>query len=139
MRSQSMRGRMELSGLFVPTAAKWLSDLRAELIAFPQSAHESLLAAALGGLALDRKTNGDGRSVHRNIRDADGRDRAPHRTVALPRTLQRKLYRKAISGPNGRLFTAACRTSHAGAGGGCGRSSAIKFPGTFAVGCRKAT
>ena len=40
VRSQSMRGRMELLGLFVPAAAKWLPDLRAELIAFPQGAHD---------------------------------------------------------------------------------------------------
>jgi predicted phage terminase large subunit-like protein len=43
IRSQSMRGRMELMGLFVPAAAKWLPDLRAELIAFPQGAHDDVV------------------------------------------------------------------------------------------------
>jgi predicted phage terminase large subunit-like protein len=35
VRAQSIRGRMELTGLYVPARAEWLPDLRAELLAFP--------------------------------------------------------------------------------------------------------
>jgi predicted phage terminase large subunit-like protein len=37
VRAQSIRGRMELDGLYVPARAPWLPDLKAELIAFPNS------------------------------------------------------------------------------------------------------
>jgi phage terminase large subunit-like protein len=37
IRAQSIRGRMELMGLYVPAGAVWLPDLRAELLAFPMA------------------------------------------------------------------------------------------------------
>jgi predicted phage terminase large subunit-like protein len=54
-RAQSIRGRMELSGLFVPAAAKWLPDLKAELLAFPTGRHDDQVdALGLLGLLMDK-------------------------------------------------------------------------------------
>jgi predicted phage terminase large subunit-like protein len=59
VRCQSMRGRMELQGLFVPAAAKWLPDLRAELVAFPEGKHDDQVdALGLVGQLMDRYTPG---------------------------------------------------------------------------------
>jgi predicted phage terminase large subunit-like protein len=55
IRCQSMRGRMELQGLYVPAAAKWLSDLRAELTAFPEGKHDDQVdALGLVGQLMDK-------------------------------------------------------------------------------------
>ena len=40
-----MRDRMELLGLYVPAAARWLTDLRAELLAFPYGKHDDIVDA----------------------------------------------------------------------------------------------
>jgi hypothetical protein len=45
IRAQSIRGRMELLGLYVPAGAAWLSDLRAELLAFPHGKHDDIVDA----------------------------------------------------------------------------------------------
>jgi predicted phage terminase large subunit-like protein len=59
VRAQSIRGRMELLGLYVPAAAAWLSDLRAELLAFPHGKHDDIVdALGLCGQLMDRFTPG---------------------------------------------------------------------------------
>jgi predicted phage terminase large subunit-like protein len=59
VRAQSIRGRMELLGLYVPAAAEWLSDLRAELLAFPHGKHDDIVdALGLCGQLMDRFTPG---------------------------------------------------------------------------------
>ncbi len=45
VRAQSIRGRMSLSGLYVPAAASWLSDLRIELLPFPYGQHDDMVDA----------------------------------------------------------------------------------------------
>jgi hypothetical protein len=55
VRAQSFRGRCELGGLFVPAAAKWLPDLRAELLAFPSGKHDDQVdALGLVGQLMDK-------------------------------------------------------------------------------------
>ena len=55
VRAQSMRGRMELTGLYVPAAAEWLPDLRAELLAFPTGKHDDIVdALGLIGQLMDK-------------------------------------------------------------------------------------
>jgi len=55
VRSQSIRGRMELTGLYVPTDAPWLSDLKAELCAFPDGRTDDCVdALGLVGQLMDR-------------------------------------------------------------------------------------
>jgi hypothetical protein len=50
---------MELQGLYVPAAAKWLSDLRAELTAFPEGKHDDIVdAIGLVGQLMDRYVPG---------------------------------------------------------------------------------
>src|SRR5262249_36972399 len=59
IRCQSMRGRMELLGLYVPAAAKWLPDLRSELTAFPEGKHDDQVdALGLVGQLMDRYVPG---------------------------------------------------------------------------------
>jgi predicted phage terminase large subunit-like protein len=54
-RSQSIRGRMELGGLYVPADAPWLSDLKAELLAFPDGRHDDIVdALGLVGQLMDK-------------------------------------------------------------------------------------
>jgi predicted phage terminase large subunit-like protein len=55
VRAQSIRGRMELDGLYVPARAPWLPDLKAELLAFPTGKHDDIVdALGLGGQLLDK-------------------------------------------------------------------------------------
>jgi predicted phage terminase large subunit-like protein len=55
VRAQSIRGRMELGGLYVPAAAEWLPDLKAELLAFPTGKHDDIVdALGLVGQLLDK-------------------------------------------------------------------------------------
>jgi predicted phage terminase large subunit-like protein len=55
VRAQSIRGRMALEGLFVPAAAPWLADFRAELLSFPAGRHDDQVdALGLVGQLLDR-------------------------------------------------------------------------------------
>lgn len=59
VRAQAIRGRMALSGLYVPKDAPWLSDLTAELMSFPVGVHDDQ-ADALGlvGQLIDRMEMG---------------------------------------------------------------------------------
>jgi predicted phage terminase large subunit-like protein len=55
VRCQSIRGRMELSGLYVPADASWLPDLRIELTQFPHGAHDDQCdMLGLAGQLLDK-------------------------------------------------------------------------------------
>jgi predicted phage terminase large subunit-like protein len=55
VRSQSIRGRMELNGLFVRADAPWLSDLKAELRSFPDGQHDDIVdSLGLVGQLMDR-------------------------------------------------------------------------------------
>ncbi len=45
VRAQSIRGRMAQEGLYVPAAAPWLSDFRAELLSFPAGRHDDQVDA----------------------------------------------------------------------------------------------
>jgi hypothetical protein len=55
VRAQSIRGRMELDGLYVPARAPWLPDLKAELLAFPTGKHDDQVdALGLVGQLLDK-------------------------------------------------------------------------------------
>ena len=55
VRAQEIRGRLAVSGMFVPQAADWWPDVRAELLSFPAARHDDC-ADALGliGQILDR-------------------------------------------------------------------------------------
>jgi predicted phage terminase large subunit-like protein len=55
VRAQSIRGRMELDGFYVPARAPWLADLKAELLAFPRGKHDDIVdALGLVGQLLDK-------------------------------------------------------------------------------------
>src|ERR1700730_1046753 len=55
VRCQSIRGRMELSGLYVPADASWLPDLKIELAQFPHGTHDDQCdALGLAGQLLDK-------------------------------------------------------------------------------------
>jgi predicted phage terminase large subunit-like protein len=55
VRSQSIRGRMELGGLYVRADAPWVADLKAELLAFPDGRHDDIVdALGLVGQIMDR-------------------------------------------------------------------------------------
>jgi predicted phage terminase large subunit-like protein len=59
VRAQSIRGRMAMLGLQVPTGAKWYADLRAELLAFPVARHDDQVdALGLVGQLLDKMGSG---------------------------------------------------------------------------------
>jgi predicted phage terminase large subunit-like protein len=59
VRAQSIRGRMELDGLYVPARAPWLADLKAELLAFPTGKHDDIVdAMGLVGQLLDKFSAG---------------------------------------------------------------------------------
>lgn len=60
VRAQSIRGRMALEGLYVPTAAKWYPELRSELLSFPAGKHDDQVdALGLIGQLLDLMVAGD--------------------------------------------------------------------------------
>lgn len=61
VRAQSIRGRMALSGLYVPRGAPWVAGLRSELLSFPAGKHDDQVdALGLVGQLLDRMTAGAG-------------------------------------------------------------------------------
>jgi predicted phage terminase large subunit-like protein len=60
VRAQSIRGRMALDGLYVPTWAPWFSDLRAELLSFPAGKHDDQVdALGLIGQLFDHISDGN--------------------------------------------------------------------------------
>lgn len=59
VRAQSIRGRMAMLGLHVPSGEKWYADLRAELLSFPAGKHDDQVdALGLVGQLLDRMRAG---------------------------------------------------------------------------------
>jgi predicted phage terminase large subunit-like protein len=59
VRAQSIRGRMALEGLYVPTNASWYPALRSELLAFPAGKHDDQVdALGLVGQLLDQMVEG---------------------------------------------------------------------------------
>ena len=59
VRAQSMRGRMALEGLYVPTRASWYSAFRSELLSFPAGKHDDQVdALGLVGQLLDKMVPG---------------------------------------------------------------------------------
>ena len=60
VRAQSIRSRMALEGLYVPTKAPWYSDFRAELLSFPAGKYDDQVdALGLIGQLLDRMLLGE--------------------------------------------------------------------------------
>jgi hypothetical protein len=59
VRAQSIRGRMELDGLYVPTQAQWYPAFLSELLNLPAGKHDDQVdALGLIGQLLDRMTSG---------------------------------------------------------------------------------
>jgi len=59
VRAQSIRGRMALQGLYVPSDAAWLPAFRSELLGFPAGKHDDQVdALGLVGQLLDRMVKG---------------------------------------------------------------------------------
>ena len=59
VRAQSIRGRMAMDGLFVPTHAPWYPDFRRELLTFPAGRNDDQVdALGLIGQVLDRMVSG---------------------------------------------------------------------------------
>src|SRR5262245_55721076 len=59
VRAQSIRGRMSIDGLYVPTSAPWFTDFRAELLSFPARRHDDQVdALGLVGPLLDVMVDG---------------------------------------------------------------------------------
>ena len=59
VRAQSIRGRMALQGLYVPTNASWYPDFRSELLGFPAGKHDDQVdALGLIGQLLDQMVAG---------------------------------------------------------------------------------
>lgn len=59
VRAQSIRGRMAMNGLYVPTNAPWRNDLVSELLRFPAGVHDDQVdALGLVGQLLDKMDNG---------------------------------------------------------------------------------
>jgi predicted phage terminase large subunit-like protein len=54
-RSASIRGKMDLNGLYVPSNAPWLGDFKSEVLGFPDAAHDDIVdALSLCGLLMDK-------------------------------------------------------------------------------------
>ena len=59
VRAQSIRGRMSIDGLYVPTSAPWFADFRAELLSFPAGKQDDQVdALGLVGQLLDVMIDG---------------------------------------------------------------------------------
>jgi predicted phage terminase large subunit-like protein len=71
IRAQSIRGRMALEGLYVPTGADWYPDFRAELMSFPAGKHDDQVdALGLIGQLLDRMMKGTAPAPQEPMRGA---------------------------------------------------------------------
>lgn len=71
VRAQSIRGRMALEGLYVPTQATWYPALRSELLSFPAGKRDDQVdALGLVGQLLDKMLSGDKpRPLEKPVRD----------------------------------------------------------------------
>jgi hypothetical protein len=59
VRAQSIRGRMALEGLYVPTSAPWYAEFKSELLGFPAAKHDDQVdALGLIGKLLDQMVVG---------------------------------------------------------------------------------
>jgi predicted phage terminase large subunit-like protein len=59
VRAQSIRGRMALEGLYVPTSAPWYAEFKSELLGFPAGKHDDQVdALGLIGQLLDQMVPG---------------------------------------------------------------------------------
>jgi predicted phage terminase large subunit-like protein len=59
VRAQSIRGRMALNGLYVPTFEPWYPDFRSELLSFPSGKHDDQVdALGLVGQLIDKMVAG---------------------------------------------------------------------------------
>jgi predicted phage terminase large subunit-like protein len=59
IRAQSIRGRMAVKGLYVPTYADWYPDFRAELLGFPAAKHDDMVdSISLIGQIIDKMWKG---------------------------------------------------------------------------------
>src|SRR5262249_20157036 len=59
VRAQSIRGRMALEGLYVPTNVPWFAEFKRELLNFPADKHDDQIAAlGLLGHRLDQLVRG---------------------------------------------------------------------------------
>ncbi|MBM0207635.1 phage terminase large subunit [Micromonospora sp. STR1s_5] len=64
VRAQSIRARMSLTGLRIPSVAHWRADLEAELLRFPAGEHDDQVdALSLIGQLLDKVGTGTARPV----------------------------------------------------------------------------
>jgi predicted phage terminase large subunit-like protein len=73
VRAQSIRGRMELDGLYVPVHALWYPDFRAELLSFPAGKHDDQVdALGLIGQVLNRMTAGQAEAKPEKMRGMHG-------------------------------------------------------------------
>ena len=69
VRAQSIRGKIALHGLYIPSGAPWRNALIAELLGFPAAVHDDQVdALGLVGQLLDRMTPGRV-SVRQNTRE----------------------------------------------------------------------
>jgi predicted phage terminase large subunit-like protein len=60
VRAQSIRGRMAMNGLYVPTYAGWYPDFKAELMLFPNGSNDDQVdALSLIGQVLDKMQPGE--------------------------------------------------------------------------------
>jgi hypothetical protein len=54
VRAQSIRGRIALQGLYIPTDAPWFSEFKSELLSFPAGKHDDQVdALGLVGQLVD--------------------------------------------------------------------------------------
>lgn len=76
VRAQSIRGRMALDGLYVPSNAPWYEALHSELMTFPAGKHDDQVdALGLVGQLLDRMLSGQKpRPTEKPKRDKYNRD-----------------------------------------------------------------
>lgn len=59
VRAQSIRGRMAMLGLYLPSGAPWVSDLISEMMSFPVGVHDDQVdALGLIGQLIDRMSSG---------------------------------------------------------------------------------
>jgi predicted phage terminase large subunit-like protein len=73
VRAQSIRGRMALDGLYVPTNASWYPTFRSELLSFPAGKHDDQVdALGLVGQLLDQMVPGQKPKVPEKPRPNSG-------------------------------------------------------------------